>query len=74
MLDSVNQGIPDSVKWRSDDRCGNEFLALNGLPAQCDPQGGLPCCSKFGYCGNTLEHCNCPECFDYRKGTPQARN
>ena len=68
MLDSVNQGIPDSVKWRSDDRCGNEYLALNGLPAQCDPQGGLPCCSKFGYCGNTLEHCNCPECLDYRKG------
>ena len=40
----------------------------SGLPAECNPQGGRPCCSNFGFCGITGEHCNCPTCTDHRKG------
>ena len=56
------------MKWRDDDRCGNDFLLQSGLPAECNPQGGRPCCSNFGFCGITGEHCNCPTCTDHRKG------
>jgi len=44
----------------------------NGFPAQCNPHEGYPCCSEYGYCGITEEHCNCPKCTDHRIETSPA--
>ena len=55
-----------ALEWREDGRCGNEFPLLNGRPAECNPEGGYYCCSEFGYCGSTEDHCNCPKCTDHR--------
>ncbi|KAF1983887.1 carbohydrate-binding module family 18 [Aulographum hederae CBS 113979] len=39
---------------RPDGRCGAEFGG-----ATCDPNGGFgKCCSQYGYCGNTEDHCS----------------
>lgn len=57
-----------TVNWRDDGRCGNEFPLSNGLPAKCNPDGGYHCCSEYGYCGSTEEHCNCAKCIDYQRG------
>ena len=36
--------------------------------SECDPYDHMYyCCSKWGYCGDTSEHCKCAECVDYRK-------
>lgn len=32
-------------------KCGDEVA--------CDPHGDKPCCSPFGFCGNTNEFCTC---------------
>ena len=61
-----------SPLWRPDGRCGTEFLTDSTRePGQCDPEANAnmkgPCCSSAGYCGNTVAHCDCPECFDYSK-------
>ena len=48
-------------------RCGPSFQLPNGSPTQCDPFGELYCCSKWGFCGDTNEHCECPECVNYRR-------
>ncbi|KAI8517186.1 response to nematode [Branchiostoma belcheri] len=53
-------------KWREDWRCGQGYPAENGDPAECDPDGGGPCCSWANWCGSTAEHCDCPGCVDYR--------
>ena len=53
-------------KVRSDRRCGSEFPLGDGKPSQCNPNGANYCCSKWGYCGPGAEHCDCPECVDYR--------
>ena len=61
-------------KWRSDERCGTSlngtvFTAPDGTrPAKCDAGSSKPCCSKYGHCGMSWEHCACPTCIDYRKG------
>ena len=52
---------------RDDGRCGPDVPLPDGSPAQCDPSGEYYCCSKWGYCGDTEEHCQCPECVNYRK-------
>ncbi|XP_035657369.1 uncharacterized protein LOC118403040 [Branchiostoma floridae] len=52
--------------WRDDLRCGQHYHAENGQPAECDPDGVLPCCSTAAWCGNTVHHCNCRGCVDYR--------
>ena len=57
---------------RDDGRCGPSFKLPNGEPGQCDPkvlvdQKG-PCCSAWGWCGPTDEHCKCDKCVDYRTG------
>ena len=55
--------------WRSDWRCGSQFPLPNGMPGQCDPNANGnkgPCCSPIGYCGNTLKHCICDSCQDFR--------
>merc|ERR1712168_180072 len=38
------------ITWRADHRCGSKFF-LNGKPAECNPDGVNPCCSKHGWCG-----------------------
>lgn len=53
-------------KFRDDYRCGASVLAPNGDPAECDPEGILPCCSPSGWCGVTSDHCDCEKCVDYR--------
>ena len=54
--------------YRKDGRCGSNFKLSNGTAAQCDPESQFPCCSEFGYCGVTQEHCDCSNCIDHRKG------
>jgi len=72
-------------KWRQDNRCGSktnpdgEFHSFKAWPsgptAQCNPDGPLPCCSAYGYCGaygadsNGYTYCTCPTCEDYRRTT-----
>jgi mannosyl-oligosaccharide glucosidase len=48
--------------WRGDGRCGNEALNPLDMPAECNPYSDAPCCSEFGWCGNTANHCNCQKC------------
>ena len=56
----------------ADSRCGvgadgSVFAAPDGTsPAQCNAAGDFPCCSKFGHCGSSAEHCACSDCVDYR--------
>ena len=52
---------------RSDNRCGSAFPLEDGSPAQCNPYGDNYCCSKWGFCGFTSEHCDCSDCINYRK-------
>ncbi|XP_066270267.1 uncharacterized protein [Branchiostoma lanceolatum] len=53
-------------KWREDLRCGQGYPAEDGTPAECDPSGKYPCCSPANWCGNTANHCDCPDCVNYR--------
>ena len=59
--------------FRFDGRCGVDALLPNGAPAQCDPTGEYFCCSKYGHCGNTDEHCNCSDCLDYRNSSSKGK-
>ena len=52
---------------RNDKRCGDSYKLTNGSVAECDPYSNFFCCSKWGFCGDTSEHCECLECVDYRK-------
>jgi len=51
---------------RIDRRCGPQFPLEDGEPSECDGSTINPCCSKWGYCGPGSDHCDCPECVDYR--------
>jgi len=52
---------------RTDRRCGNDFLIPGTSdPSECDPDSANFCCSKWGFCGGDEEHCNCPECVNYK--------
>ncbi|XP_066270446.1 uncharacterized protein [Branchiostoma lanceolatum] len=57
--------LPAAKKWRDDKRCGQGWPAEDGSPAECDPSGKYPCCSPANWCGNTANHCDCPDCVDY---------
>ena len=57
---------------RSDGKCGYSNLLPDGNPGQCDPFGPGYCCSKWGNCGNTADHCDCPECVDYKALLPDG--
>ncbi|KAF2360247.1 Chitin-binding type 1 [Trinorchestia longiramus] len=57
------------VRWRVDGRCGPSFPlggTVHGEPSQCDPRSDRPCCSDYGYCGNSASHCSCAACVDFR--------
>jgi len=71
-LEEKEETIDENQAYRNDGRCGSEFKAPNGEVAECNPVGEYFCCSKWGFCGMTEEHCNCPECIDYRK--PDAKS
>ncbi|XP_070544867.1 uncharacterized protein [Ptychodera flava] len=57
-----------TMKWRADLRCGPDYPAADGSPAQCNPNGEFPCCSPYAWCGKTADHCDCDDCADYRGG------
>ena len=65
---SKDTSFETNTLYRKDGRCGCDFKLSNGTAAQCDPESVFPCCSEFGYCGVTQEHCDCSNCIDYRKG------
>jgi hypothetical protein len=53
--------------WRGDGRCGGENLNPLGTPAECNPYSDMPCCSEWGWCGNSQGHCNCEKCHHSKK-------
>ncbi|CAH1244449.1 PKD1 [Branchiostoma lanceolatum] len=62
------------ARWRDDLRCGMGFPAPDGRPADCNPLHGNPCCSMVMFCGNTEDHCDCPNCVDSRKEEVKQRH
>ncbi|XP_035665882.1 blastula protease 10-like [Branchiostoma floridae] len=62
----VELSVLGPKKWRDDERCGHGYLAEDGNPAECNPDGIHPCCSAHKWCGNTAAHCDCSACVDYR--------
>ncbi|KAJ8049842.1 Lectin-B [Holothuria leucospilota] len=52
---------------RSDSRCGQDYPTDDGEPARCDPDSIAHCCSGYGWCGGTSDHCTCDDCIDYRE-------
>ncbi|CAL1548450.1 unnamed protein product [Lymnaea stagnalis] len=53
---------------REDKKCGNlTFPGLGWFRALCDPKGATPCCMN-GLCVNdSVQGCQCPECYDMRQ-------
>ena len=72
ILDPTNDVASEDQMFRFDGRCGVDALLPNGAPAQCDPTGEYFCCSKYGHCGNTDEHCNCSDCVNYRNSSSKG--
>merc|ERR1711983_171266 len=60
------QSFTSNGRYRSDGKCGAGNPLENGTPAECDPNSEYFCCSEFGFCGGTAEHCNCDICVNYR--------
>jgi len=48
--------------WRGDGTCGADKPNSLGLPSECNPYSDMPCCSEFGWCGNSAAHCKCEKC------------
>ena len=46
--------------------CGSNYPLPDGTPAQCDPDGDIPCCSDDGSCSLDKSDCFCTDCVDYR--------
>ena len=69
---SAHRSLVSTPYRVADSRCGvgadgSVFAAPDGTsPAQCNAAGDFPCCSKFGHCGSSAEHCACSDCVDYR--------
>jgi mannosyl-oligosaccharide glucosidase len=61
-----NRAVPPYM-WRGDGRCGAEVANPLGSIAECNPYSNDPCCSQFGWCGNSHDHCNCPQCVKSKK-------
>jgi hypothetical protein len=59
--------------WNSAGSCGPVHAGARGnVPGQCDPASESPCCSPYGWCGNTAAHCDCADCIDYQN-PPQVK-
>ena len=65
-IPTIQTTVSTNGKVRSDRRCGAEFPLDDGNVSECNPNSPNHCCSKWGYCGPGAEHCDCPECVDYR--------
>eukprot|EP00299_Pterocystis_sp_00344_P000425 c10121_g1_i2.p1 GENE.c10121_g1_i2~~c10121_g1_i2.p1 ORF type:complete len:172 (-),score=29.21 c10121_g1_i2:48-563(-) len=50
-------GVFNTACLSSTRRCGAEFPNALGAPGQCDPRSSGPCCSVYGWCDNTPNHC-----------------
>ncbi|XP_065066280.1 uncharacterized protein LOC135692067 isoform X2 [Rhopilema esculentum] len=63
--------LPDQI-YRNDLRCGwDNPLVDFTLPAACDPDSHHFCCNeKFGWCGNTTDHCQQEGSVDFKKLVP----
>lgn len=60
-------GCQDFRDFREDLRCGPGYAAPSGKgEAICDKTSEGPCCSQWGWCGNTDAHCKCDGCTDFR--------
>ena len=64
--------VTDGV--RSDGACGPELPLEDGSPSRCDPDSADFCCSAYGYCGGTEEHCNCDTCVNYKEEEVNREN
>jgi hypothetical protein len=53
--------------WRGDGRCGAEVPSPLGSPSECNPYSVDPCCSQYGWCGNSSQHCSCSQCIKSKK-------
>ena len=63
-----NTGNVPTQRWRDDGKyCGAGYPLSDGFPAECNPHGENPCCSRLGFCGNTTKHCNCKYCTNYNR-------
>ena len=60
------QKFTSTGKYRDDGKCGPEFPLEDGSAAECDPNSEYWCCSEFGFCGGTQEHCFCEKCVNFR--------
>ncbi len=64
--DNFRRLVPPYL-WRGDGKCGRENLNALGEPSECNPYSDMPCCSEFGWCGNTPGHCRCEKCHQAKK-------
>ncbi|CAA9997852.1 unnamed protein product, partial [Nesidiocoris tenuis] len=49
-------------------RCGPTAKKVNGKMAVCDPDDDAAyCCSKWGFCGQGDDFCNCKDCINSKK-------
>ena len=53
-------------KVRADRRCGKAFPLPDGSASECDGASANPCCSRWNFCGPGADHCDCPQCVDFR--------
>ena len=63
-ISNILTGI--TKKWRPDRKCGKTNPLPDGTPAQCDPDGDIPCCNSSGWCGSSTTYCSCEDCTDYK--------
>jgi len=61
--------VAPKVTWRSDYKCGKYNTNSYGEPATCNGQSNNPCCSRWGWCDRTGQHCTGRGSIDYRKVT-----
>lgn len=54
---------------RADGKCGENFPLDDGTPARCKSSGDYYCCSQWGHCGSSDNHCKCEKCIDFRNTT-----
>lgn len=59
--DLFKEPVPP-IFWRGDGKCGSENPNPLGEASECDPYSDMPCCSEYGWCGNSNAHCKCEKC------------
>ncbi|XP_077990235.1 uncharacterized protein LOC144444621 [Glandiceps talaboti] len=53
--------------WRPDGRCGPSYPTISMKDGECNPNSDRACCSPYGWCGISRDHCECSGCIDYRE-------